>query len=709
MNTTYITLIQKKIQVSERQIRQTISLLTKGATVPFIARYRKEMTGNLDEMQVRDIQSEFQAFEILDARKKTVLKSIEEQGALTPELRRQIDEIVVLQDLEDVYLPFKPKRKTRASIAKQRGLEPLARFLFALPNGNVNAEAQKYVSKECSSVDDALQGARDIIAEWFHENKHVRSFVRSVFQRDAVIKSKLVKGKDAEAQKYAQYFDYSELLKKCPSHRLLAIMRAHKEGLLRVSILVDKKDIVPRLISRFVRKQNSAAEQVRLALEDGYSRLLAPSIETESYNEAKKRADISAIRVFAENLRQLLLMPPYGQKRILGIDPGFRSGCKVVCVNEVGALLHNETIYPHPPQNESKMAIKKIAQLVASYKIDAIAIGNGTAGRETERFMQRIAFPHKVQVFVVSEAGASVYSASSVAREEFPQYDVTVRGAVSIARRLMDPLAELVKIDPKSIGVGQYQHDVNQSDLKKSLDEVVESCVNMVGVELNTASKHLLAYVAGVGPVLAQSIVDIRDQQGSFASRSDLLNVPKMGKKTFEQCAGFLRIAQAKYVLDRTAVHPERYDLVEKMAHDVGTTVEGLIAHKDLREKISVQSYISDEIGEPTLRDILAELEKPGRDPRDKVTVFSFDESLKTIADVKEGMVLPGIITNVTNFGAFVDIGIKQNGLVHISHITQEFISNPVEVVSVNQQVQVKVLSVDAEKNRIQLSMKDVQ
>ncbi|MFO7869391.1 MAG: Tex family protein [Bacteroidales bacterium] len=708
MNSVYISFIHSKIGVTYKQVVSTIQLLKQGATVPFIARYRKEHTDGLDEVQIRDIQLAYEAFEQLDARKKTVLKSIDEQGALTDELRNQIESVVESQELEDLYVPYKPKKRTRASIAKQKGLEPLAAYVYACSGGDVYAEAQKYISDTCTTREEALQGARDIIAEWFQENKKVRAFIRNIYNKEAVIRSKLVKGKKDDAHKYELYFDYTEALKKCPSHRLLAIMRAHKEGLLRVSVMVDKKEMVHRLLSRFVFKKNQASVQVSQALEDAYTRLLQPSMETEFYANAKKRADISAIHVFAENLRQLLLMPPYGQKRILGIDPGFRTGCKVVCVDEVGDLLHNETIYPHPPQKEQKMAIKKIAHLVATYKIDAIAIGNGTAGRETERFIQRISFPHQVQVFMVNEAGASVYSASSIARKEFPQYDVTVRGAVSIARRLMDPLAELVKIDPKSIGVGQYQHDVNQTDLKRSLDNVVESCVNKVGVELNTASMHLLAYVSGVGPTLAQKIVDYRAQHGAFTARSELMNVPKMGAKTYEQCAGFLRIAHAQNVLDSTAVHPERYALVERMAKDMHTDVAGLIHDKELRERIPLTEYISPETGEFTLHDILSELEKPGRDPREKVQVFSFDNSLKSISDVKAGAVLPGIVTNVTNFGAFVDIGIKQNGLVHISQITEKYITDPVEIVTVNQYVQVKVLSVDEEKNRIQLSMKDV-
>lgn len=708
MQKIYLSYISKEASVSEPQVEKTIALLQEGATVPFISRYRKEVTGGLDDVQVHTINTLLAFCKSLEDRKKTICSSLTEQDVLSDELLVRIQNCVSSQELEDLYLPYKPKRKTRASVARQKGLEPLAQWLYAQKEGDVKKQAQQYLSDDCSSLDDALQGARDIIAEWISEDAKLRSIVRSVYNCEARILSKLVKKKEAEGEKYRQYFDFSEPLHKSPSHRILAIMRAHKEGILRVTIKIDDERMIQSLRKHVLRSYTPASKQVGMALEDSYARLLSPSIETECYTEAKKRADAAAITVFADNLRQLLLLPPLGQKRTLGIDPGYRTGCKVVCVDDCGNLLHNETIYPHPPQSERVKAMKKIAHLVSVYDIQAIAIGNGTASRETESFIQQIAFPHKVQVFMVNEAGASVYSASKIAREEFPQYDVTVRGAVSIARRLQDPLSELVKIDPKSIGVGQYQHDVNQNDLQESLDAVVERCVNLVGVELNTASKHLLAYVAGVGPALAEQIVHYRTEHGAFRSRADLLQVPKLGKKTFEQCAGFLRIRDAAYVLDATAVHPERYGIVEKMAGNLKTTVSALITEKALRDAIRIEEYVCDDIGLPTLQDIMAELEKPGRDPREKLTFFSFDPSLKTITDVKEGTVVPGIITNITNFGAFVDIGIKQNGLLHISQISNTFISNPAEVLSLNQQLQVKVVSVDVETNRIQLSLKDV-
>ncbi|HPY82611.1 MAG TPA: Tex family protein [Bacteroidales bacterium] len=709
MNQIYISHIAHQEGISHHQISKTIQLLLEGATVPFISRYRKEITGGLDEVQVANIKSMYDMFSALDERKQTILKSITEQDALTPELEKKIRECIEPHELEDLYLPYKPKRKTRASIAKEKGFEPLARYIYAQKTRNFHQEIKSLFPQNTTSVEDALQYARDIIAEWINEDSAVRACVRGIFQKHAIITTKLVKGKETEAEKYTLFFDFSERLRKSPSHRILAIMRAHKEGIIRVSISVETDMVISALKKRVLRGYNDAAQQCLLALTDAYTRLIAPSIETEFYADAKKRADASAIQVFAQNLEQLLLLPPLGQKRILGIDPGFKSGCKLVCVDECGTLLHNETIYPHPPQNEKHKASKKLAQLVETYKIQAIAVGNGTASRETEMFIQNSTFPHKIQVFMVNEAGASVYSASKVAREEFPQYDVTVRGAVSIARRLMDPLAELVKIDPKSIGVGQYQHDVNQTDLQKSLDNVVTSCVNKVGVELNTASKHLLAYVSGVGPALAEHIVTYRTKHGAFTSRNDLLQVPKMGVKTFEQCAGFLRIRDAEHVLDTTAVHPERYALVHTMAQDLKTDVACLLTSPELRKKIVIDKYVSDDVGLPTLKDILAELEKPGRDPREKVSYFSFDTSLKTIADLKTGMVVPGIITNITNFGAFVDIGITQNGLVHISQITHEFISSPAEVLRINQDVRVKIIDVDIEKKRIHLSIKDVQ
>lgn len=703
-----VSLISKSLNISAKNVESTVKLLGEGATIPFISRYRKEATGGLDEVQIANIKEMNEKFIELEKRKEFIIKSISEQEKLTPELEKQIKEIYDSTSLEDIYLPFKPKRQTRAEKARKKGLEELAKWLMSQQSGSVSAKASQFLNDEVPDVEDALQGARDIIAEWVNEDAQARQTVRNIFSREAVITSKIIKGKEEEGEKYADYFDFAAPLAKCPSHRILAIRRGEAEGFLRVSISADDEKCLDRLVPKYAKYDTESADHLEEAVTDAYKRLLKPSIETEFAALSKEIADESAIAVFAENLRQLLLAPPLGQQRILGIDPGYRTGCKVVCLDEQGNLLHNETIYPHPPQNEFLKAGNKVVKLVSTYKIDAIAIGNGTASRETERFITNLRYEKEVKVFVVSESGASVYSASKIAREEFPEYDVTVRGAVSIGRRLSDPLAELVKIDPKSIGVGQYQHDVDQNKLKRSLDQTVESCVNLVGVNLNTASKHLLTYVSGLGESLAQNIIDYRSENGPFQSRKELKKVPRLGPKAFEQSAGFLRIPDAKNPLDNSAVHPESYPIVEKMAKDINSTVRDLINNKPLIESIDISRYKTDSVGEETLTDILQELEKPGRDPRSKVQVLEFDPNIRTINDLKEGMILPGIVTNITNFGCFVDVGIKENGLVHISEMANRFISNPGEVVSLHQHVKVKVLSVDMERKRIQLSLKDV-
>lgn len=702
----YDSIIAKSLNIQTRQVANTLKLLSEGATIPFISRYRKEMTGELNEVQIQEIQDQFEKLTELGKRKESILKSIEEQGKLTDDLRKRIAESWSLNEIEDLYLPFKPKRRTRAEIAKERGLEPLAKLLMRQQNSDVESAAIPFVKGDVADTDDALKGAKDIIAEWVNENEIARDKVRKNFSYESEIISKVIKGKEAEAEKYRDYFDMHEPLKRCSSHRLLAMRRGESEGFLRVSISPNDEHSLDRLYPLFVKGRNAMSDLVSEAVADSYKRLLKPSIETEFAASSKEKADEEAIRVFAENLRQLLLSPPLGQKRVLAIDPGFRTGCKVVCLDAQGNLLHNETIYPHPPQNERTMAMKKVAKMVEAYNIEAISIGNGTAGRETEQFIQSIQFDRKVQVFVVSESGASIYSASPIAREEFPDYDVTVRGAVSIGRRLMDPLAELVKIDPKSIGVGQYQHDVDQTKLKKALDQTVINSVNLVGVNLNTASKHLLTYISGLGPQLAQNIVDYRAQNGAFTSRKQLKSVPRLGEKAYEQCAGFLRIANAENPLDNTAVHPECYHIVEKMAKDLKSSVDELIKNKALRQEVKLENYMTDKVGLPTLRDIMDELEKPGRDHRESIKVFEFDPTIRTIADLKEGMILPGIVTNVTNFGAFVDVGIKENGLVHISEMADRYITNPSEVVSLHQHVEVRVMSIDMDRKRVQLSMK---
>ena len=702
-------MIAAAMKLQEHRVENTLKLLQGGATIPFISRYRKEATGGMDEVQISEINDRYEKLCELAKRKGTIISTIEEQGKMTAELKNRIDNCWDSTELEDIYLPFKPKRKTRAEAARQKGLEPLAIILMMQRENNLMAKAAQFVKGEVKDEEDALKGARDIIAEQVNEDERARNQIRNIFTRQAIITAKVVKGKEKEedAAKYRDYFDFSEPLRRCTSHRLLAIRRGEAEGILKVTISPEEDDeCTDRLERQFVRGNGECSAQVAEAVKDAYKRLLKPAIETEFSAISKEKADEEAIRVFAENLRQLLLAPPLGQKRVMGIDPGFRTGCKVVCLDAQGTLLHNEAIYPHPPKSEEALAARKIVKLVEQYKIEAIAIGNGTASRETERFVTSQRYDREVQVFVVSEDGASIYSASKTAREEFPDYDVTVRGAVSIGRRLMDPLAELVKIDAKSIGVGQYQHDVDQTKLKESLDRTVESCVNLVGVNLNTASKHLLTYVSGLGPSLAQNIVDYRTENGPFASRKELLKVPRMGAKAFEQCAGFLRIPGADNPLDNSAVHPESYAIVEKMAKDMKCTVADLIKDKELRAKIDIKKYVTDTVGLPTLNDIMKELDKPGRDPRQQIQVFEFDKDVKTLDDLREGMELPGIVTNITNFGCFVDIGIKENGLVHISQLADKFVSDPTTVVSIHQHVRVKVMGIDHERKRVQLTMK---
>ena len=702
-------MIADALKLPVHRVENTLKLLQGGATIPFISRYRKEATGGLDEVQISEISSRYEKLLELSKRKESIQSTIESLGKLTDDLRRRIDGCWDTTELEDIYLPYKPKRKTRAEAARQKGLEPLAAWLMLQRGNALDAYVKNFVKGEVKNEEDALKGARDIIAEQVNEDEQARNQIRHQFSRQAVISAKVVKGKETDeaAAKYRDYFDFSEPLKRCSSHRLLAIRRGEAEGILKVSITPsDETECTDRLERRFVRGNNECSRQVCEAVNDAYKRLLKPAIETEFAALSKEKADDEAIRVFAGNLRQLLLAPPLGQKRVLGIDPGFRTGCKVVCLDAQGTLLHNEAIYPHPPKSEYQLAGRKLVKLVEQYRIEAIAIGNGTASRETEQFVTSQRFDREIQVFVVSEDGASIYSASKTARDEFPDYDVTVRGAVSIGRRLMDPLAELVKIDAKSIGVGQYQHDVDQTKLKEALDQTVESCVNLVGVNVNTASSHLLTYVSGLGPVLAKNIVDYRTANGPFRSRRELLKVPRMGAKAFEQCAGFLRIPHAENPLDNSAVHPESYPIVERMAADLHCSVSDLIANRELRSPISPEKYVTDTVGLPTLTDILQELEKPGRDPRQKIQVFEFDKNVRTIDDVQEGMELPGIVTNITNFGCFVDLGIKEKGLIHVSQLADRFVSDPTTVVSIHQHVRVRVIGVDRERKRIALTMK---
>lgn len=704
-----IQFIQQNISLQEKQINAVLRLLSEDCTIPFIARYRKDKTGNLGEVKIEQIQKLSKNFDEIQKRKESVLKSIEEQEKLTPELRAKIEQSFDLQEVEDLYLPFKKRRKTKADAAKEKGLEPLAKIIMAQKNsGDIEQVAQNYLNKEVSSVEEALQGARDIIAEWINENIFIRKNLRRVFQRKAVISSKVVKTKkeEEEAQKYAQYFDWSESLNKIPSHRLLAMLRAEKEGFIKVSIDIDKEEILTFIEGSLVKTASpSCAEQIILAAQDAYKRLLEPSISNEILQEAKIKADEKAISIFSENLTQLLLAPPLGEKRILAIDPGYRTGCKVVCLDEKGDLLHNETIYPHTPQKETVAAMKKIRSMVEAYHIEAISIGNGTASRETEFFIKKIAFDRPLQVFVVSEAGASVYSASKIARDEFPDYDITVRGAVSIGRRLSDPLAELVKIDPKSIGVGQYQHDVDQTLLKEELDSTVVKCVNSVGININTASKSLLSYVSGIGEKLAENIVAYRTENGAFVDRNQIKKVPRLGEKAFQQAAAFIRIKDGKNPLDNSSVHPEAYKIVEKMAKDLGIKTIDLIANEEKIKQITPEKYTTEDIGILGIKDILKELLKPGLDPRKTSKVFEFDPNIKTFEDLKSGMVLPGIVSNITAFGCFVDIGIKENGLVHISQLKDGFVSDPSEVVKLHQQVKVKIIEIDTERKRIALSM----
>ena len=694
--------------ISLKQTSATIKLLDEGATIPFISRYRKEATGGLDETQIQAIATAYEKAQELEKRKKHITETIAAQDKLTPELEKKIAECFDAQTLEDIYLPFKPKRRTKAEIAREKGLEPLARIIMAQNSDDVKRSAMRFVNDNVADTDEAIEGAADIIAEWISENQGVRNTVRNMFSREATVTCKVAKGKEEEAANYQNYFDFSAPLKRCGSHRILAMRRGEREGLLRVDISIPEEKILDRLAERLVKNDTESAQVVEKALTDSYKRLIKPSIENEFASLSKAEADDQAISLFAQNARQLLFAPPLGRKRILAIDPGYRTGCKVVCLDEQGNLLHNDTIYPTPPKSETALAAKKITHLIEVYKIDAIALGNGTASRETEHFLSSLRYNRDVKVFVVSEDGASIYSASKLAREEFPDKDVTVRGAVSIGRRLLDPLAELVKIDPKSIGVGQYQHDVDQTKLKKSLEFTVESCVNSVGVNLNTASKELLTYVSGLGPQLAQNIVSYRADNGDFTTRKQLMKVPKLGPKAFEQCAGFLRIPDGENPLDNTAVHPENYRIVEQMAKDCKCTVTDLIKDKEKREKIDISRYVTAETGLPTLTDIMAELEKPGRDPRKGVAVMKFDENIKTFDDLTEGLVLKGIVTNITQFGVFVDIGIKENGLVHISELSDKFVSSASEVVKIHQQVTVKVKSIDRERRRIALTMKQI-
>lgn len=704
----FVSNIVKEFSVTPRVAENVIKLLGEGATVPFIARYRKEMTDTMNEETVADIKKRLEQLDELEKRKEFVLKSIAEQEKLTPELEKNINNAETLQDVEDLYLPYKPKRRTKAEIARQKGLEPLAKLIMAQNSDDVNGMAKRFINKEkdVNNEDEALQGARDIMAEWISENINGRNKIRKIYHRDGIISSTLVKSKEAEAQTYKQYFDFKEPIAKAPSHRILALFRAEEEGLLKVKLSIEANDALNVLDGIFLRNDNASTDLVQDAIDDAWKRLLEPSLETEMRALYKEKADEVAVKVFAENLRQLLLAAPLGKKRVLALDPGFRTGCKVVILNELGALIHNETIYPHPPQNEHGKAAAKIAHLVQAYKIDVIAIGNGTAGRETEDFIKSIRFDRDITAVMVNESGASIYSASKVARDEFPDYDITVRGAVSIGRRLMDPLAELVKIDPKSIGVGQYQHDVNQKMLGDELNTVVESCVNAVGVELNSASEQLLSYVSGVGPQLASSIVKYRNENGGFTSRKQLLEVPRLGNKAFEQCAGFLRIHGAKQPLDASAVHPESYHIVEKMAKKLGVKVEELIGNEELIAKINPKEFIEKDFGIETINDIIDELKKPGRDPRQTFEVFEFDKNIRTINDLRQGMQLVGIVTNITAFGCFVDIGVHQDGLVHISQMSNSYITDPNQVVKLNQKVKVTVTDVDIPRKRISLSMK---
>lgn len=707
--TTAINFISERTGISARQVIATTKLLDDGSTIPFISRYRKEATGSLNEVEIQAISMAYENFKELEKRKEFIIQAIEGQGLLSNELKEKIKNCIQENELEDLYLPYKPKRRTKAEIARKRGLEPLAKIIMAQNTQDINKTAIKYKNEEVQSADDAISGAADIIAEWISENQSTRNIVRNAFEKYAVISCKVSKGKEEEAANYQNYFDYSSSLKKCNSYRILAMRRGEKENLLQVSIDIDKSIILEKIERKYIRSNNECSSIIKEAIADSYKRLIKPSIENEFATLSKENADSTAIALFADNARQLLFAPPLGHKRVLAIDPGYRTGCKIVCLDEQGNLLHNDTIYPTPPKSEFTLSAKKLSYLIEAYKIDAIALGNGTASRETEKFLQSIRYSRKINIYIVSEDGASIYSASKIAREEFPDKDVTVRGAVSIGRRLLDPLAELVKIDPKSIGVGQYQHDVDQNKLKKALEFTVESCVNSVGVNINTASKELLTYISGLGPQLAQNIVTHRAENGDFTNKEQLLNVPRLGIKAYQQCAGFVRVPNSENPLDNTAVHPENYNIVNKMAKNCNCSINELISNESIRKSIDLSKYTDNNVGLPTLNDIMQELEKPGRDPRKTITVMQFEESVKSFEDLKTDMVINGIVTNITQFGVFVDIGIKGNGLIHISELSDSYVSNPSDIVKIHQQIKVRIKELDEQRKRIALSMKGIK
>ena len=707
--TTAINFISERTGISARQVTATTKLLDDGSTIPFISRYRKEATGSLNEVEIQAISMAYENFKELEKRKEFIIQAIEGQGLLSNELKEKIKNCIQENELEDLYLPYKPKRRAKAEIARKRGLEPLAKIIMAQNTQDINKTAIKYKNEEVQSADDAISGAADIIAEWISENQSTRNIVRNAFEKYAVISCKVSKGKEEEAANYQNYFDYSSSLKKCNSYRILAMRRGEKENLLQVSIDIDKSIILEKIERKYIRSNNECSSIIKEAIADSYKRLIKPSIENEFATLSKENADSTAIALFADNARQLLFAPPLGHKRVLAIDPGYRTGCKIVCLDEQGNLLHNDTIYPTPPKSEFTLSAKKLSYLIEAYKIDAIALGNGTASRETEKFLQSIRYSRKINIYIVSEDGASIYSASKIAREEFPDKDVTVRGAVSIGRRLLDPLAELVKIDPKSIGVGQYQHDVDQNKLKKALEFTVESCVNSVGVNINTASKELLTYISGLGPQLAQNIVTHRAENGDFTNKEQLLNVPRLGIKAYQQCAGFVRVPNSENPLDNTAVHPENYNIVNKMAKNCNCSINELISNESIRKSIDLSKYTDNNVGLPTLNDIMQELEKPGRDPRKTITVMQFEESVKSFEDLKTDMVINGIVTNITQFGVFVDIGIKENGLIHISELSDSYVSNPSDIVKIHQQIKVRIKELDEQRKRIALSMKGIK
>ena len=707
--TTAINFISERTGISARQVTATTKLLDDGSTIPFISRYRKEATGSLNEVEIQAISMAYENFKELEKRKEFIIQAIEGQGLLSNELKEKIKNCIQENELEDLYLPYKPKRRTKAEIARKRGLEPLAKIIMAQNTQDINKTAIKYKNEEVQSADDAISGAADIIAEWISENQSTRNIVRNAFEKYAVISCKVSKGKEEEAANYQNYFDYSSSLKKCNSYRILAMRRGEKENLLQVSIDIDKSIILEKIERKYIRSNNECSSIIKEAIADSYKRLIKPSIENEFATLSKENADSTAIALFADNARQLLFAPPLGHKRVLAIDPGYRTGCKIVCLDEQGNLLHNDTIYPTPPKSEFTLSAKKLSYLIEAYKIDAIALGNGTASRETEKFLQSIRYSRKINIYIVSEDGASIYSASKIAREEFPDKDVTVRGAVSIGRRLLDPLAELVKIDPKSIGVGQYQHDVDQNKLKKALEFTVESCVNSVGVNINTASKELLTYISGLGPQLAQNIVTYRAENGDFTNKEQLLNVPRLGIKAYQQCAGFVRVPNSENPLDNTAVHPENYNIVNKMAKNCNCSINELISNESIRKSIDLSKYTDNNVGLPTLNDIMQELEKPGRDPRKTITVMQFEESVKSFEDLKTDMVINGIVTNITQFGVFVDKGIKENGLIHISELSDSYVSNPSDIVKIHQQIKVRIKELDEQRKRIALSMKGIK